>query len=89
MEYVTHEANIFARQIHLYDRLWFGDNTAKYICWRKDESLGKDVGRLIYSNNPDKNSDIVFEKTINPEIDPHCYVCIKCGNECREDLRGE
>ena len=85
MEYITHEADAFVRRVELYSRRYFANNPTKYICWYKDEDIGKNAGRLVYSEQPDPNADIIFEKTINPELDPHGYICIKCGDEWRDD----
>ena len=72
----------YVKKLDLYDRIIFTDDfKSKYVC------LYEDSNTLVAQNNLDGTERIVLEKTINPQIDPRTYVCIKVGNECREDLR--
>ena len=79
-EYVTTDDKVFAKAIHLYDGIHFSNISTKYICWYADTC------KLSCTDKPDMNADCIFEKTINPDIDSGCYVCVKCGNEYRESL---
>lgn len=73
---------IYAKKLDLYDRIIFVDDfKSKYVC------LYEDSNTLVAQNNLDGTECVVLEKTINPQIDPRTYVCIKVGSECREDLR--
>lgn len=70
------------KKLDLYDRALFVDDfKSKYVC------LYEGSNTLVAQNNLDGTECVVFEKTINPQIDPRTYVCIKVGSECREDLR--
>ena len=70
------------KKLDLYDRVIFVDNfKSKYIC------LYENSNELVHQNNLNGTEYVVFEKTINPQIDPRTYVCIKVGSECRKDLR--
>lgn len=72
----------YAKKLNLYDRVIFVDDfKSKYVC------LYEDSDTLVAQNNLDGTECVVLEKTINPQIDPRTYVCIKVGSECREDLR--
>ena len=72
----------YVKKLDLYDRVIFVDDfKSKYVC------LHEDSDTLVAQNNLDGVECVVFEKTINPQIDPRTYVCIKVGSECREDLR--
>ena len=72
----------YAKKLDLYDRVIFVDNfKSKYVC------LYENSNTLVAQNNLDGTELVVLEKTINPQIDPRTYVCIKVGSECREDLR--
>lgn len=72
----------YAKKLDLYDRVIFVDDfKSKYVC------LYADSNTLVAQNNLDGTECVVLEKTINPQIDPRTYVCIKVGSECREDLR--
>lgn len=72
----------YVKKLNLYDRIMFVDDfKSKYIC------LYEGSNTLVAQNNLDGTECVVLEKTINPQIDPRTYVCIKVGSECREDLR--
>lgn len=72
----------YVKELNLYDRVLFTDNfKSKYVC------LYTTSNTLIALNSLTGLEYIVFEKTINPKIDPRTYVCIKVGNKCREDLK--
>jgi hypothetical protein len=72
----------YVKKLDLYDRVIFIDDfKSKYVC------LYEDSNTLVAQNNLDGTECVVLEKTINPQIDPRTYVCVKVGNECREDLR--
>lgn len=72
----------YAKKLDLYDRVMFIDDfKSKYVC------LYEDSDTLVAQNNLNGMERVVLEKTINPQIDPRIYICIKVGNECREDLR--
>lgn len=72
----------YLKKLDLYDRVVFVDNfKSKYIC------LYENSNELVHQNSLDGTEYVVFEKTINPQIDPRTYVCIKVGSECREDLK--
>lgn len=72
----------YVKKLDLYDRVIFVDDfKSKYVC------LYADSDTLVAQNNLDGTECVVLEKTINPQIDPRTYVCIKVGSECREDLR--
>ena len=71
-----------AKKLDLYDRVIFVDDfKSKYVC------LYEDSDTLVAQDNLNGTECVVLEKTINPQIDPRTYVCIKVGSECREDLR--
>ena len=72
----------YVKKLDLYDRVIFIDDfKSKYVC------LYENSNTLVTQNNLDGTECVVLEKTINPQIDPRTYVCIKVGSECREDLR--
>lgn len=72
----------YAKKLDLYDRVIFVDDVkSKYVC------LYEDANTLLAQNHLNGTECVVLEKTINPQIDPRTYVCIKVGNECREDLK--
>lgn len=72
----------YAKKLDLYDRVIFIDSfESKYVCMYKGSN------ELVAKNNLDGTECVVFEKTINPQVDHRTYVCIKVGNECREDLK--
>lgn len=72
----------YVKKLDLYDRIIFTDDfKSKYVC------LYEDSNTLIIQNNLNGTEYVVLEKTINPQIDPRTYVCIKVGNKCREDLK--
>ena len=72
----------YVKKLDLYDRVIFIDDfKSKYVC------LYENSNTLVAQNNLDGTEYVVLEKTINPQIDPRTYVCIKVGSECREDLR--
>ena len=69
----------------LYDRVGFVDEfaTKKYIC------IYEDSPTLTPRDTIDRTACVIFERTINPYVDPRIYICIKIGNKMREDLRCE
>lgn len=69
--------------IGLYDRLRFADELAikKYICAYKNSKIWTPLDTI------DKNAYMVFERTINPNLNSSIYVCIKIGDKMREDLK--
>lgn len=72
----------YVKKLDLYDRIIFTDDfKSKYVC------LYEDSNTLVAQNNLNGTECVVLEKTINPQIDPRTYVCIKVGSECREDLK--
>ena len=72
----------YVKKLDLYDRVIFLDNfKSKYVC------LYESSNTLVVQDHLDGTECVVLEKTINPQIDPRTYVCIKVGSECREDLR--
>jgi hypothetical protein len=72
----------YAKKLDLYDRVIFVDDfKSKYVC------LYESSNTLVAQDHLDGTECVVLEKTINPQIDPRTYVCIKVGSECREDLR--
>ena len=72
----------YVKKLDLYDRIIFVDNfKSKYVC------LHEDSNTLVPQDNLNGTECVVLEKTINPQIDPRTYVCIKVGSECREDLK--
>lgn len=67
-------------RLGLYDRVVFVDSyNTKYVCVYDDSSI-------IPCDEIDINSPIIFEKSINPQVDPRTYVCIKVGDKQREKL---
>ena len=67
-------------KLGLYDRVMFVDDPkTKYV-------LVDEQSSIIPSDTIDVNADVIFEKTINPQIDPRTYVCIKVGDKQRERL---
>ena len=68
-----------AHKICLYDRVMFLDAKTKYVHIYEDTSI-------VPCDTIDTNAHIIFERTINPQIDPRTYVCIKVGDEQRERL---
>ena len=74
------ETTVRLHPLGLYDRVICTDNyQTKYICI--DENLSINPCDTI-----DTNATIIFEKSINPQVDPRTYVCIKVGNKQREQL---
>lgn len=72
----------YVKKLNLYDRVIFIDDfKSKYVCLYEDSNI------LFTQNNLNGTECVVLEKTINPQIDPRTYVCIKVGNKCREDLK--
>lgn len=72
----------YVKKLDLYDRVIFVDDVkSKYVC------LYEDCNTLIDRNDLEGTESVVFEKTINPCINPRTYVCIKIGDKCREDLK--
>lgn len=70
------------KKLDLYDRVIFVDDfKSKYVC------LYESSNTLVAQDHLDGTECVVLEKTINPQIDPRTYVCIKVGSECREALR--
>ena len=63
----------------LYDRVMFMNANTKYVCIYNDSSI-------TLCNDIDINAPVIFERTINPEIDRRIYVCIKVEDEQREPL---
>ena len=80
MRFITKDGNNFVKAVHLYDRVFFGNIATKYICWYADTRY------LNCTDEPDMNAHCIFEKTINPDLDPGWYVCVKCGDEYRANL---
>lgn len=72
-------------EIGLYDHIRFADElaTKQYICAYKNSKMWTPLDTI------DKNAYIIFERTINPDLDPRTYVCIKIGNQMRENLKEE
>lgn len=70
-------------EIGLYDRLRFADELAikNYICAYQNSQT------WIPLDTIDKNAYMIFERTINPDLDPKIYVCIKIGDQMRENLK--
>lgn len=81
MEIKSYDRETRAYKLCLYDRLIFNSEltTKTYINVYPDQ--------FIPSNTPDITADAIFERTINPNLNPRIYVCIKVGNEYREDLK--
>lgn len=79
---IENTSAIYVKELNLYDRVIFTDNfKSKYVC------LYAASNTLIVQNSLTGMEDVVFEKTINPQIEPRTYVCIKVGSKCREDLK--
>ena len=60
------------------------------LCFDDDDSLETYINcykdSCVKSNQIDINAPIIFERTINPQIDPRTYVCIKVGDKQRDPL---
>ena len=67
----------------LYDKFKFIGElaTKKYVCVYTEQ------WQFIPTDAPNKTADVIFERTIDPNLDSKIYVCIKLGDEMREDLR--
>lgn len=78
---IKHESNhnLRVHQICLYDRVKFIDVNTRYVCIYDDLSI-------IPCNDIDANAPLIFEKTINPQVDPRTYVCIKVKDQQRNPL---
>ena len=73
------DSYVQVHEIRLYDRVMFLDATTKYVCVYDDSSM-------IPCNDIDINASAIFERTINPQVDPRTYVCIKIKDKQREPL---